>query len=107
MTVAKPIASALSCDIPDTLKEDILIRDIIFESNIQIKRNTQNVNIYSETELLESLNLLSKAGFVPIRKVSNPLKGPKYIVSSGSAQLIVSVSTYTPGTFLCVIAQIE
>ncbi len=94
-------------DIPDALKEDILIRDIIFESNIQIKRNTQSVNIYTKSELLESLKLLTKAGFIPNRKTTNPLKGPKYILSSGSANLIVSVSIYTPDTFLCVIAQIE
>ncbi len=61
-------------NLPDQLKEDILIRDLIFESNIKLKDNTPNTSIYSKPELVKSLNLLSKAGFRINKKTSNPLK---------------------------------
>ncbi len=93
--------------IPEQLKEDILVRDIVFESNIKIKNNTPSINIYNEEELVESLALLSKAGFHPLKKATNPLKGPKIIISSGSAELIISISRFKSKGFLCVIAQLS
>ncbi|MHA2155696.1 MAG: ATP-binding protein [Candidatus Hodarchaeales archaeon] len=93
--------------LPDQLKEDILVRDIIFESNIKLKDSTPNISIYSETELVKSLDLLSRAGFMINKKGVNPLRGPKYIISTERANLIVSISMYKEDTYLCVIAQLE
>ncbi|MHA2096828.1 MAG: hypothetical protein ACW98F_19605, partial [Candidatus Hodarchaeales archaeon] len=93
--------------LPNQLKEDILVRDIIFESNIKLKSNTPNTSIYSVSELVKSLSLLSKAGFKVIDKNINPLKGPKIIISSESAKLIVSIAMYEDNKFLCVIAQLD
>ncbi len=105
--VTQIVAEIHESSLPDQLKEDILIRDIIFESNIKLKDNTPNTSVYSEPELVKSLNLLSKAGFKTITKATNPLKGPKFIISSGSAELVVSISLYNSHKYLCVIAQLD
>jgi len=105
--VSEMISEIQDTAIPDQLKGDILSRDIIFESNIKLKSSTPTINEYSETELTKSLELLSRAGFKVIKKDINPLRGPKYILSAESADLIVSISMYETERYLCVIAQLE
>ena len=88
--------------VPDQLKEDILSRDLIFESQINLRSKTLKSNIYSELELENWLISLSEEGYTPQKYEKNPLNGLKFILSSMKNKLILSIALNSDNKFICV-----
>ena len=88
--------------VPDQLKEDILSRDLIFESHVQLRNNALTSNIYTESELENWLFSLSENGYSLKNSLKNPLSGVKFILSSTKNEFIVSIAFSGDNKFICV-----
>jgi DNA helicase HerA-like ATPase len=96
------ITSIQKSTVPDQLKEDILSRDIIFESQLQLRNNALTSNIYTESELENWLFSLSENGYSLKNSLKNPLNGVKFILSSTKNEFILSIAFSGENKFVCV-----
>ena len=96
------ITSIQKSTVPDQLKEDILSRDLIFESHVQLRNNALTSNIYTESELENWLFSLSENGYSLKNSLKNPLNGVKFILSSTKNEFILSIAFSDENKFICV-----
>ena len=96
------VTSIQENSVPSQLKKDILSRDLIFESNIQIRNNTLKANVYTESELENWLHSLSEGGYSLKSKSENPLSGVKIILSSIKNEIIITIALDGENGYICV-----
>jgi len=92
--------------VPDELKEDILSRDLIFESQLKLRNNSLASKTYNESELENWLLSLSEEGYTPQKYLKNPLNGVKIILSSMKNKFILSIALNAENDFVCVMYQL-
>jgi hypothetical protein len=92
--------------VPDQLKEDILSRDLIFESQIKIRNNNLTTHFYSEVEIENWLLTLSEEGYTPQKYEKNPLDGVKFILSSMENEFILSIALNGDNKYICVMGSL-
>ena len=93
--------------LPDKLKEDILVRNLIFESNVKLKGNITRNEVVTESELMNILKKFVKKGFSLEKQTDNPLNGVIVVLSSNTSRIIISIATYGENNFICVIGELE
>ncbi|MFX0183910.1 MAG: ATP-binding protein [Candidatus Hodarchaeota archaeon] len=92
--------------LPDSLKEDILKRDFIFESDFRIKANTTRIETYNESDLKRWANLMTKNGFIMDTKIKNPLNGMKIILRAGNIKIASSIILLNSGDYLIIFGEV-
>ncbi len=92
--------------LPDSIKEDILERDLAFESDVRLKTGSLRTETYEESELLEWAKVVTQKQFSLVQKSKNPLNGLKIILSSDLAKIACSISKLKDGDYLLVLAEI-
>ncbi|MHA1941619.1 MAG: ATP-binding protein [Candidatus Hodarchaeales archaeon] len=93
-------------NIPTQLKEDILVRNVQFESGIKVKNNSIQALVYTEENLMQSLNKFFEAGFIIDKKNKNPLNGLNIILTLANDRIMISLAKYEHNTYILVIARI-
>ncbi|MFX0171022.1 MAG: ATP-binding protein [Candidatus Hodarchaeota archaeon] len=92
--------------LPDSLKEDIIKRDLIFESSFRIKANTIRIETYKESELKLWANLMTKNGFVMDKKIRNPLNGMKIVLRADSIKIVSSIALLKNGDYIIIFGEV-
>jgi len=92
-------------NVPIQLKEDILMRDVQFESNIKVKTESIQINIDSEEVLIQKLKKIFESGFIIDMKSKNPLKGFKITFSLANNRIIISIARYERDNYIIVSAR--
>jgi len=92
--------------LPDSLKQDILERDIMFESNCRIKTSSVRAEIFSMSDLTRWAELMTQKGFIIQSKTSNPLNGIKIALKADFTTIMGSIALLKNGDFLTILAEI-
>ncbi|MFX0151561.1 MAG: hypothetical protein ACFFAJ_12315, partial [Candidatus Hodarchaeota archaeon] len=101
------LAEIQSNSLPDSLKEDILKRDLIFESNLRIKAKTIRIETYKESEIKLWANLMTKHGYVMEKKIKNPLNGMKIILHSDTIKIASSIALLKNGDYIVIFGEVS
>jgi DNA helicase HerA-like ATPase len=105
--IEKLLSEIQENQLPEELKEDILVRNLIFESNVKLKGNTTKNEVVTEDELKNIIEKFVKFGFSLEKKTINPLSGVTVVLSSNNNSIIISIATYGENDFICVIGELE
>lgn len=92
--------------LPDSIKEDILERDLTFESNVRVKTGSLRTETLRESNLLDWAKIVTQKQFVLDQKSTNPLNGLKIFLSSDLAKIACSITKLKNGDYLLVLAEI-
>jgi len=92
--------------LPDSLKLDILERDLIFESDFRIKANSIRTETYNESDLKRWANLMTKKGFVMDKKIRNPLNGVKIILRADIIKIASSIALLKSGDYIIIFGEV-
>ena len=92
--------------IPDSLKSDILERNLIFESESRIKATSTRVVTYSESELLRWASLMTQKGFMLHHKTKNPLNGIKISLRGELTTIISSIAKLKTEDYLVIMGEV-
>jgi DNA helicase HerA-like ATPase len=92
-------------NVPIQLKEDILMRDVQFESNIKVKTESIQINIDTEEVLIQKLKKIFESGFIIDMKSKNPLNGFKITFSLANNRIIISIARYEHDKYIHVSAR--
>ncbi len=91
--------------LPDSLKQDILERDIMFESNCRIKTSSVRAEIFSMSDLTRWAELMTQRGFITQSKTKNPLNGIKIALKAEFTTIMCSIALLKNGDFLTILAE--
>ncbi len=91
--------------LPDSLKKDILERNIMFESNFRIKITSVRTENFSYSDLTRWALLMTQKGFILQEKTSNPLNGLKLAMKSDFAIIISSFALLKDGNYIVVFCE--
>jgi hypothetical protein len=90
----------------DSLKSDILERDLIFESDIRIKMHSTRIETLSKTDLKRWARIMDGKGFVLSEQMTNPLNGIKMVFRSETIKIACSLAELMNGEYLLILAEI-
>ena len=105
--IDKIISEIKENKLPKQLKQDILVRNILFESDVKVRGNKTEILIFKEMELLDLLIKFSKMGYSLVKRTNNPLKGVKVILSLDNSEMIISIADYDDNNYLCVMGNLD
>ncbi len=91
--------------IPDSLKMDILERDLIFESNLRLKTKSMRSETYDQSELNRWATIMTNKGFTLDFKSPNPLKGIKIVLKMDNIRIAHSIALKEDGKYLIIFAE--
>lgn len=91
--------------LPDSLKSDILERNLLFESTYRIKANSIRTLTYSEAELSRWATLMTSKGFIVHQKTTNPLNGVKVTLKTDLNTLVCSITQLKTGDYLIIMGE--
>ncbi|NHJ00634.1 MAG: ATP-binding protein [Candidatus Heimdallarchaeota archaeon] len=87
------------------LKRDILTRDFIFESKVQVKTETTKTEVLSKTDLLKWIKKILEKGFVLHEVLENPLKGKKLLFRSEYGAAALSIALISDDEFIIIFGE--
>ncbi len=93
--------------LPDSLKQDILERDIMFESEYRIKSSSIRTKVFSKPDLMRWAQLMTQKGFILQNKAKNPLSGLKITMKTDLTSIVGSIALLKNGDYLTVLAEVE
>ncbi|UCE12671.1 MAG: ATP-binding protein [Candidatus Heimdallarchaeota archaeon] len=91
--------------LPDSLKSDILERNLLFESASRIKVKSIRTITYSESELSRWARLMTSKGFTLHHKTTNPLNGVKVTLKTDLTTLVCSIAQLQTGDYLLIMGE--
>ncbi|MFX0084814.1 MAG: ATP-binding protein [Candidatus Hodarchaeota archaeon] len=93
--------------LPDSIKQDILARDIMFESKFRIKSSSVRTEVFSKSDLIRWAQLMTQKGFILQDKTKNPLNGLKITMKADFISIVSSIALLKNGDFLTILAEVE
>ncbi len=101
------ISEITESHLPDSLKEGILERNIMFESNFRIKTTSVRTENFSYSELTRWALLMTQKGFILQEKKPNPLNGLKLAMKADFTMIICSFALLKDGKYIVVFCEAE
>jgi DNA helicase HerA-like ATPase len=93
--------------IPDSLKEDILKRNLMFESNFRIKTTSIRTEVFSNSDMTRWAHLMIQKGFILQEKTRNPLNGFKLAMKADFATILGSFALLKDEKYIIVFCEAE
>ncbi|MHA2304972.1 MAG: ATP-binding protein, partial [Candidatus Hodarchaeales archaeon] len=93
--------------LPDSLKEDILERNLLFESNFRIKTTSIRTEIFSYSDMTRWAHLMIQKGFILQEKTRNPLNGFKLAMKADFSTILGSFALLKDEKYIIVFCEAE
>lgn len=91
----------------DSLKSDILERDLIFESDLRLKMHSTRAETLSKVDLERWARVMVNKGFVLVQQTINPLNGIKIVFESETTKIACSLAVLKNGDYLLILGEIQ